>query len=188
MPDRKSAPVPSRGPRLALCLALAFLLSLPGAAFPAGDDLKLGLCKQVLSRMLCKKTSEFGYVGKLDDGVYILSVFYASRPSEYLCAVTPDGQIIVQDRTWRAMRRVVPYAVDPDGKCLVANFTSPECPARGPIKACLPKGPQDAKDQLKETFWNRPIPKVLEEEYKAMSAREQQNATAPKPAAEGGEK
>lgn len=188
MPDRKSAPEPSFGPRLALCLALALLLALPCLASAAGDDLKLGLCKQVLSRMLCKKTSEFGYVGKLDDGVYILSVFYASKSSEFLCAVTPDGQIIVQDRTWRAMRRVVPYTVDPEGKCLSATFSSPECPAKGPVKACLPKGPQDAKEQLKETFWNRPVPKVLEEEYKAMSAREQQNATAPRPPAEGGEK
>lgn len=177
-------------PRL-LCLALAAGLCLsllaPAAAQAAGDDMKLNLCKQVLSRMLCKKTNEFGYVGKLDEGVYVISVFYASKNSELLCAVTQDGQIIVQDRTWRAMRRVMHYEPDYEGRCLVSNFSSPECPAKGAIKVCPPKGPQDPKDQAKETFWNRPVPKILEEEYKAMSGREQQNATA-QPPAESGEK
>jgi len=170
-----------------LCLVLALTLALPAKA-SAGDDLNLSLCKQILSRMLCKKVSEFGYTGKLGEGVYIISVFYASKPSEYLCAVMPDGQVILQDRTWRAMRRVIPYALDSEGRCLTASFSSPECPARGLIRACPPKGPQDAKEQQKETFWNRSIPTILEEEYKAMSAREQQNATAPQPPAEGGGK
>lgn len=171
-----------------LVLALVLVLALPAAGLCAGDDLKLNLCKQVLSRMLCKKMSEFGYVGKLDTGVYIISVFYASKNSELLCAVTADGQVIVQDRTWRAMRRVVPYEPDSEGRCLVAHYSSPECPVKDPIKACPAKGPLDAKDQVKETFWNRPIPTILEEEYKAMSGREQQNATAPAPPAEGGGK
>jgi hypothetical protein len=114
--------------------------------------------------------------------VYIISVFYASKPSEYLCAVMGDGQVIVQDRTWRAMRRVIPFTVDSDGKCLIANYSSRDCPTSAPIKACLPKGPQDVREKLKETFWNRPVPKILEEEYKAMMAREQQNASAPAPA------
>lgn len=170
----------------ALALALALVLALPAAGLCAGDDLQLNLCKQVLSRMLCKKVSDFGYVGKLDKGVYILSVFYASKNSELLCAVTPDGQVIVQDRTWRAMRRVVAYEPDAEGRCLVAHYSSPDCPAKGPIKACPAKGPLDAKDQIKETFWNRPIPTILEEEYKAMSEREQQNATPAAPPAEGG--
>ena len=174
------------GPALAAGLALCLLA--PQAAQAAGDDLKLNLCKQVLSRMLCKKISEFGYVGKLDEGVYVISVFYASKNSELLCAVTSDGQVIVQDRTWRAMRRVVPYELDSDGRCLVTHYSSPDCPAKGVAKACPPKGPQDAKEQAKETFWNRPVPKILEEEYKAMSGREQQNATPAPPPAEGGEK
>jgi hypothetical protein len=182
MPDRVSVRLRS------LVLTLVLVLALPAAGLCAGDDLKLNLCKQVLSRMLCKKMSAFGYVGKLDTGVYIISVFYASKNSELLCAVTADGQVIVQDRTWRAMRRVVPYEPDSEGRCLVAHYSSPECPAQGPIKACPAKGPLDAKDQVKETFWNRPIPTILEEEYKAMSGREQQNATAPAPPAEGGGK
>lgn len=185
MPDRLRARARLRRFALALCLVLA----LPAAGFAAGDDLKLGLCKQVLSRMLCKKVSEFGYVGKLEEGVYVISVFYASKNSELLCAVTGDGQVIVQDRTWRAMRRVVPYEPDSEGRCLVAHYTSPDCPSgKGPIKVCPAKSPLDAKDQVKETFWNRPVPRILEEEYKAMSGREQQNATAPQPPAEGGEK
>ncbi len=170
-------------------LALAVILVVPAAALCAGDDLKLSLCKQVLSRMLCKKVSEFGYVGKLDEGVYVISVFYASKNSELLCAVTADGQVIVQDRTWRAMRRVVPYEVDSEGRCLVAHYTSPDCPgAKGPIKACPAKTALDAKEQVKETFWNRPIPSILEEEYKAMSGRDQQNATNAAPPAEDGGK
>ena len=174
MPDRTRLFVRS------LLLLLALSMVLPGAsALAAGDDVNLSLCRQILARQLCKKTSEFGYTGKLDEGVYIIGVFYASKNSEYLCAVTNDGQVIVQDRTWRAMRRVIPYSVDSEGKCLTAVFSSPECPVRAPIKACAPQGPQDAKEQQKETFWNRPIPKILEEEYKAMTTRDQQNASAP---------
>jgi hypothetical protein len=173
---------------LALAAGLSLCLLAPAPVQAAGDDLKLNLCKQVLARMLCKKTSEFGYVGKLEEGVYVISVFYASKNSELLCAVTSDGQVIVQDRTWRAMRRVMHYEPDYEGRCLVSNYSSPDCPTKGAIKVCPPKGPQDPKDQAKETFWNRPVPKILEEEYKAMSGREQQNATAPQPPAEGGEK
>jgi hypothetical protein len=164
----------------ALVLVLCLLAAAPQAR-AAGDDVNLSLCKQVLSRMLCKKQNEFGYVGKAQDGVYILSVFYASKNSEYLCAVMPDGQLVVQDRTWHPMRRVIPYTLDSDGKCLNATFSSPECPSRASIKACPARTPKDAKEQVKETFWVRPIPQVLEEEYKAMSAKPQQNATAPAP-------
>jgi len=172
-----------------LCaLALALAVLFPAAGLCAGDDLKLALCKQVLSRMLCKKVNEFGYVGKLGEGVYIISVFYASKNSELLCAVTQDGQVIVQDRTWRAMRRVVPYEPDAEGRCLVANYSSPECPAKGQLRVCPAKTQLDAKEQVKETFWNRPIPTILEEEYKAMTGRDQQNSTAPQPPAEGGGK
>lgn len=176
---RRMAPV--------LAVVLTIVLALPATAPAADDGMNLELCTRVLSRMLCKKPKEFGYVGKLEPGVYILSVFYASKNSELLCAVTPDGQVIVQDRTWRPMRRVVPYAPDAEGRCLVANYSSPDCPAKGPIKVCPPKTELDAKEQVKETFWNRPVPKILEEEYKAMSGRAQQNATAQPPAEDGGQ-
>ncbi len=169
--------------RLAVRLALGLLLCLPAPALAAGDDMNLELCQQILSRMLCKKPGDFGYSGKLDEGVYILSGFYASKQSEYLCAVTKDGQVILQDRTWRAMRRVVPYTMDAEGKCMRTSYTSSECPAkRGEIKVCPAKGAHDAKEQIQETFWNRPIPKILEEEYRAMGGRDQQNSTAPQPA------
>ncbi|MBU1230365.1 MAG: hypothetical protein KKA55_10005 [Proteobacteria bacterium] len=170
--------LPSRPLLPALALVLSLLAAAPEAR-AAGDDVKLSLCTQVLSRMMCKKANNFGYMGKIEDGVYILSVFYASKNSEYLCAVMPDGQVILQDRTWRAMRRVVPFTTDSEGKCLIATYSSSDCPNRAPIRACPAKTPQDAKEQVKETFWVRPIPKILEEEYKAMSAQGQQNATAP---------
>ena len=175
-------PETSRSLTRSLSLALAvvvFLLAAAPKARAAGDEANLSLCKQVLSRMLCKKLNEFGYVGKAGDGVYIISIFYASKNSEYLCAAMPDGQLVLQDRTWHATRRVVSYTQDSDGKCLNATFSSPECPNRAPIKACPPKTPKDAKEQVKETFWVRPVPQILEEEYKAMSAKPQQNATAP---------
>lgn len=180
MPDTSRAYFRLLLPALALVLSL---LAAAPQAWAAGDDVNLSLCKQVLSRMLCKKLNDFGYVGKVDSGVYVLSVFYASKNSEYLCAVMPDGQVVVQDRTWHAMRRVIPYTPDSDGKCLNASFSSPECPGKAAIKACPAKTPGDAKEQVKETFWVRPIPQILEEEYKAMSAKPQQNATAPAPAA-----
>ncbi len=166
-------------PRLLLpaLVVVLLLLAVAPQAQAAGDDANLSLCKQVLSRLLCKKVNEFGYVGKAGEGVYIISMFYASKNSEYLCAVMPDGQVVVQDRTWHATRRVIPYTQDSDGKCLTAVFSSPECPNQRPIKACPAKSPADAKEQVKETFWVRPIPQILEEEYKAMSP--QQNATAP---------
>lgn len=167
-------------PRSLVVLGLALLLVLallPQPALAAGDDVKLTLCRQALSRMLCKKAENIGYMGKIEDGVFILSVFYASKNSEYLCAVMPDGQAIIQDRTWRAMRRVIPFTKDSEGRCLISQFSSPECPNRAPIRACPAKTPQDAKEQVKETFWVRPVPKILEDEYRAMQAQE--NATAP---------
>ncbi|MDP3425958.1 MAG: hypothetical protein Q8S17_01090, partial [Humidesulfovibrio sp.] len=160
-------PETSRSLTRLLLSALVFVLCVLAAApqaKAAGDDANLSLCKQVLSRMLCKKLNEFGYVGKAGDGVYILSIFYASKNSEYLCAVMPDGQLVLQDRTWHATRRVVSYTPDSDGKCLNATYSSPECPNRAPIKACPPRTPKDAKEQVKETCWVRPIPQILEEE------------------------
>ncbi len=178
-------PEPLRSLLRPLVLALALVLGLaiglgfaaPGPAQAAGDDVQLALCKQVLSRMLCKKQNDFGYVGKAGDGIYILTVFYASKNSEYLCAVMPDGQLIVQDRTWHAMRRVIPFTMDSEGKCFKSSYSSSECPVKAAFTVCPPKTAQDAKEQVKETFWVRPIPKILEEEYKAMTA--QPNATAP---------
>jgi len=162
---------------------MALLLTLPAAA-NADDSVNVSLCKQILSRMLCKKLNEFSFVGKPEKDVYIIGMFYASKPSEMLCAVMPDGQVIIQDRTWRAMRRVIPYTVDSAGKCLSASYSSPDCPVRRAIHVCPPKTKQDAREQQQETFWSRPVPKILEEEYKAMSGRAQQNATAaPAPAA-----
>ena len=92
----------SRPAVLACGLALCLLFALPAAA-SADDSVNVSLCKQILSRMLCKNISEFSYVGKPEKDVYIIGVFYASKPSEMLCAVLPDGQVIIQDRTWRAM-------------------------------------------------------------------------------------
>ncbi|MDQ7835163.1 MAG: hypothetical protein RDU24_07250 [Humidesulfovibrio sp.] len=180
MPD-----TPRPLPRLllsALALVLTLLTAAP-KAWAAGDDVNLSLCKQVLSRILCKKENEFSYKGKVQDGVYIVAVFYASKNSEYLCAVMPDGQVIVQDRTWHPMRRVIPYTADSDGKCLTATLSSPECPTRAVIKACPARTPKDAKEQVKETFWVRPIPAILEEEYRAMTEKPQQNATEAAPPA-----
>lgn len=170
-----------KAPLLAFALLLTLLAAAPQAQ-AAGDDVNLSLCKQVLSRILCKKVNEFNYMGKVQDGVYIISVFYASKNSEFLCAVMPDGQLIVQDRTWHPMRRVIPYTADSDGKCLNATLSSPECPARAAIKACPTKTPGDVKEQIRETFWVRPIPAILEEEYRSMTEK-QQNSTAPAPPA-----
>jgi hypothetical protein len=170
---------------LALCLAIWEGLAVPAHA---DDEMNVNLCRSVLARLYCKKTSEFSYVGKLQDGVYVIGVFYASKPSEFLCAVMPDGQLIVQDRTWRAMRRVIPFSVDADGRCMSAQASSPDCPVRKPVKVCRPKTAQDKQEQARETFWSRPIPKLLEEEYKSMSGQAQQNATPPAetaPAQEG---
>lgn len=170
-----------RKPLCLLLLGLTLALLAPARpARAAGDDLQLDLCKQVLARMLCKKVGEFSYMGKLDENVYILSVFYASKNSEFLCAVLPDGQLIVQDRTWRAMRRVFHHETDSGGKCLVVKYSSPECPVRAPARSCPAK--LDPKEQAKETFWSRPIPQILEEEFKSMKGGET-NATAPAPAA-----
>jgi hypothetical protein len=165
-----------------LALVLSLLTAAP-QAWAAGDDVNLSLCKQVLSRILCKKENEFSYKGKIQDGVYLVAVFYASKNSEYLCAVMPDGQVIVQDRTWHPMRQVIPYTAESDGKCLTASFSSPECPTRAAIRACPTRTPKDAKEQVKETFWVRPIPAILEEEYRAMSEKPQQNATVASPPA-----
>jgi hypothetical protein len=161
---------------LVLLLAVGLCLDLARPAPARADDaLQLNLCKQVLARMLCKKTNEFSYVGKMGEGVYILGVFYGSKNSEFLCAALPDGQLVLQDRTWHATRRVFAYEPDGTGKCITVNYSNPECPTRAALKSCPPK--MDAKEAAKETFWSRPIPAILEEEFKAMKG--QANATAP---------
>lgn len=167
---------------LAALLTCALLGLGSSPALAAGDDLQLNLCKQVLARMLCKKPTDFGYMGKMEEGVYILSVFYASKNSEFLCATLPDGQLIIQDRTWRPLRRVFHYQPDGSGKCLEVGYSNPECPTRAPAKSCPPK--MDAQEAAKETFWSRPIPKILEDEFKAMKGQGEANATAPAGGAE----
>ncbi len=74
-----------------------------------------------------------------------------------------------------------------------ATTTDNEAPAEQPAKVLSPaaqralaeaaerraRAEAEAKEAAKETFWNRPIPKILEEEFKAMKAPGEANATAP---------
>ena len=65
---------PSRRPAALVCgLALSLLLALPAAA-SADDSVNVSLCKQILSRMLCKNLGEFNYVGRPEKDVYIIGM------------------------------------------------------------------------------------------------------------------
>lgn len=173
MPDDR--PPRRRALRRVPALLLLAALTLPPVA-RADDSVNLTVCKRIISHLLCKPYSEFSYAGKPADNVYIISFFYASKQSQMLCAVLDDGQIVVQDRTWRAERWVFPYTVV-GNKCISTSVTSPDC-GRRKVKVCPPKTAKDVREQRQETFWNRPVPQILEQEMKGMNGHGQENATA----------
>jgi len=161
--------------RCAGLLCLALLLAAPAPA-AADDTVNLTVCKRLVSHLLCKPYGKLSYAGKPADNVYIIGFFYATKESQMLCAVLDDGQIVLQDRTWRAQRWVFPFTKS--GACIVTTAFSPDC-GRRKVKVCPPKTAKDVQEQRRETFWNRPIPQILEEELKSMNSGQQNATSAP---------
>jgi hypothetical protein len=172
--------------RLTLSLALAVFLAVPALfATPANatefSDMDICLGRRVLARMLCKPVEEINYVSKLREDMYLFSVFYANRETHFFVGVGSDF-IRVQGKEFKTVTRTISYTFDSASRCGMVDYVTPGCPASGRIVCCAPKS---AEDKLEDTFWDRPIPELLEEDLR--KALQGVNATEPEDAGQPGQ-
>ena len=147
----------------ALLTTLAALALLaPPADATEYEDMDLCLGTQIVARALCKEPYEVNYVSKVKDNIYLFSVFYANRPTHFFVGVY-DSVIRIQGREYQTVTRTIPYQFDDLAKCGIVDFSSPECPTGERIICCSQK---TAEEELDDTFWNRPIPELLEEDLR----------------------
>lgn len=145
----------------ALLLAL-FMLAPTQARSDEIDTMNIELCRQVLSRMLCKDPVELNMVAKVKDGLYLFSTFYAKKETQFYCGVG-GGYIRIEGKEFHKITHTIPYVFDMPSKCSVVEYLNPECPKRSKIVVCAPK---TLDEQSAEDFWNRPIPDLLDEDLK----------------------
>lgn len=145
----------------ALVLALIVAFSSPAAASGV-DDMDFCICRNVLSRMLCKDVDEFNLVGKIRDGLYLYSVFYANKEQKFYCGV--GSQFVkVQGLEKMKITRSIPYTFDPESNCGALDFDSSDCPKYSRVTCCAKK---DAEARKADQFWDKPIPQLLEEDLR----------------------
>lgn len=154
----------------ALTFVLCLLFAVPARAGGV-DEMDFCICRNVLSRMLCKDPNEFNLVGKIKDGLYIYSVFYANKETKFYCGVGSKF-VKVQGVSKRRITRSIPYSFDPEENCGLVEFSSPECPVYAPVTCCAEK---EADQRKADEFWDKPIPQLLDEDLR--EALEQDNAT-----------
>ena len=162
---------------LFVALSGALVLTAPCARAQniGPDDLNLCLCRQIIARELCKSPREFQYVGKTDvKGTYVFKVFYANRPQTFVCLVLPETIRIQGQTGQRAIKLEVPYFLDRETGLASVEFSSPDCPNAAPIECRTKPTPAQERAQDRETFWQRPIPEILQEELQRQS---DENAT-----------
>ncbi|ADU62010.1 MULTISPECIES: hypothetical protein [Pseudodesulfovibrio] len=172
--------------RLTLSLAVAVLIAVPALfAAPATatefTDMDVCLGRQVLARMLCKPVEEINYVSKLREDMYLFSVFYANRETHFFVGVGNDI-IRVQGKEFKTVTRTISYKFDSASRCGVVEYVAPGCPASGRIVCCAQKS---AEETLEDTFWDRPIPELLEEDLR--KALQGANATEPEDGGQQGQ-
>jgi len=128
------------------------------------DPMFVCLSQELLSRLFCKKISDFAYVGKVGPQQYQFHLFYGSRETKIFTKVE-DHYIKVKGKVGVvSIVRSVPYYVEPNSGCLVVNYSNPECPTPKPIRCCPMASPEEQALAKKEAFWKRPIPEILKEE------------------------
>lgn len=144
-----------------LTLALITLLAMPAKASEFMDmDICMG--KQLIARLLCKDPSEVNYVTRVQDNVYLFSVFYAKTDARFFVGVYDDF-VRIQGKDFKTTTRTIPYHFDSMAKCGVVDFTISDCPNTERIVCCSEK---TVEEQLDEKFWDRPIPELLEEDLR----------------------
>ena len=169
--------------RLTLIIAALAAFAHPS---PASEYTDMDIClgRQVVARLLCKDSGEVNYVSRVQDDIYLFSVFYANKEARFFVGVYKD-MIRVQGKDYQTVTRSIPYHFDEKAKCGVVDYTVPGCPLTDRIVCCSEK---TVEEKLDDRFWNRPIPELLEEDLR--KALEGANATQPDqpaPAPEGGE-
>ncbi len=146
---------------LLLTLFALVLFVLPAKASEFMDmDICLG--KQIVARILCKDPNEVNYVTKVQDNVYLFSVFYAKTEARFFVGVYGDT-IRVQGKDFKTITRTIPYHFDETAKCGVVDYAPADCPTTERIVCCSEK---TIEEQLDEKFWDRPIPELLEEDLR----------------------
>jgi len=161
---------------LSICLALALVILAPQAHASEYQDMDICLGKAIIGRLLCKDPNEISYVAKVRDNINLFSVFYAKKETRFFVGVYSD-MIRVQGKEFHTVTRSISYNFDKTAKCSVVDFTTGDCPNKDRIVCCSDK---TVEEKLDDTFWNRPIPELLEEDLR--NAIQGQNATEPAPA------
>ncbi|MFH1913962.1 MAG: hypothetical protein ABIK45_06795 [Pseudomonadota bacterium] len=147
--------------QLILSLAVLVCLAVPAKAEEL-QDMEICLGRLTLARLLCKPADEINYVSKMRDGLYLFSVFYANRETHFFVGVDRDA-IRIQGREFKTVTRTISYHFDTASKCAVVDYKTPGCPMTGPIVCCAVKTEDDRQE---DSFWNRPIPELLEEDLR----------------------
>lgn len=145
----------------AFIVAVLLMTSVPASASGV-DEMDFCICRNVLSRLLCKDIDEFNLVGKIRDGLYLYSVFYANKEQKFYCGV---GSAFVKVQGLEKMRitRSIPYTFDPESNCGKLEYDTSDCPKYVPVTCCAKK---DAEQRKADQFWDKPIPQLLEEDLR----------------------
>ncbi|MBN2140316.1 MAG: hypothetical protein PHV85_06315 [Desulfovibrionaceae bacterium] len=159
-------------PILAALLVSAWLATGSRAMGP--EDMNLCLCRHVIGRLLCKDIEEIEYIGRMADGTYGFSVFYASKPTRFYCYVS-EQNIQVRGRAATPITRTIPYVFDKNSRCGIVALEVPECPNKNDIICCAVRKKEDVEE---EKFWSRTIPALLDEDLKSVFGKDA-NATKP---------
>lgn len=160
----------------ALCATLVMTLSAPPAEASDYMDMDICLGRQLLGRVLCKDPLEINYVAKVQESIYLFSVFYARQEARFVVGISSD-RIQIQGKEFLKLTRTIPYTFDKTSKCGVAEYFNTECMNREPVVCCSEKTEEEKMDQK---FWDRPIPDLLEEDLrKALDSLPPEDAPPP---------
>ena len=164
----------------AICALLIMGLTALPAHASEFEDMDICLGKQVLSRMLCKSPLEINFVSRVQENIYLFSVFYAKQEARFVVGVS-ENTIRVQGKEFLKLTKTLPYRFDKTSKCGVVEYSSTECLRYDPIVCCSEK---TVEEKLDDKFWDRPIPDLLEEDLrKALETLPPEEEVQPAPEA-----
>lgn len=145
-----------------ILVVFSLLLTVQAAWASPFEDMDICLGKRLLARVLCKDPIEISYVSKVRDNIYLFSVFYARQEARFVVGVGANN-IRIQGQEFLTLTKTIAYEFDGSSKCGIVNYTSPECITTEPLVCCSEK---TVEEKLDETFWDRPIPDLLEEDLR----------------------
>lgn len=146
-----------------LLLVLALLPGLAGPARAVDEQVGECVCREALSRILCKPDAELNYIGRQDEKSFVFNVFYGSKNANFVCAFYEDGgrgTVLVTSKIWLRERRSLDFTLDRRAGCAEGRVANPACP-RKPFKCCRSLTPDEAATAHEDSFWYRPMPKGI---------------------------